>query len=167
MIQDVHRKSGAQEDNHELLFFKRYATKGRRWWETNLWHCQGWFEADDWHWQELDIYCQMSCIHLRSDSPIWVLVWLHLNLEGQLSSGGEYKHSGATPLCSWTVGPERKCYTITRITVMCKCGLWGIICIYDDFMGVHSVSINVRFLSIYVYECRQEECQSLPSAGLE
>ena len=24
MIQDVHRKSGAQEDNHELLFLKRY-----------------------------------------------------------------------------------------------------------------------------------------------
>ena len=36
-----------------------------------------------------------------------------------------------------------------------------------NFMGVHSVGNNVRFLSIYVYECRQEECQGLPSAGLE
>lgn len=30
--------------------------------------------------KELDIYCQISCIHLRSDSPVGVLVGLHLNL---------------------------------------------------------------------------------------
>ena len=34
-------------------------------------------------------------------------------------------------------------------------------------MRVHSTRINVRFLPIYVYECRQEKCQGLPSASLE